>query len=99
MAVLLSGGKMMFLGKIADSFTNKETGEIIELPKLNLMDTETNEIHTISVSAKNEILMEQIKGLKMASMVQVVFAIEFDKYAVAKKQNPTRFKLIEMYPA
>lgn len=99
MAVTFQGGVMMYLGLLQDSFKDKNTGALIPTFKVNLMDTQTNEIHTMPVSAKNEVLLTQINGLKMASMVQLVVVMEYDKYAVNKKQNPTKFKLAEIYPA
>lgn len=98
MAVLGEGFKMMFLGLIEDSFKDKE-GKEVKLNKINVMDLTTNDIHQFSVSAKNEVLMKQIAGLKIAQSIQIIFALEFDKYAVAKKQNPSRFKVDQIYPA
>lgn len=100
MAVMFQGGVMLFLGLVEDSFKDKtDPTKEIKTYKINLMDTKTNEIHNISVAGKNEMLMAQIGGLKMASMVQLVFSMEYDKYALNKKQNPTKFKLVEVYPA
>lgn len=97
MAVLFGGGKMMFLGLAKDTFKDKE-GKDVALLKTNLMDIETNEIHIFSVPTKNEVLVKQLQGLQMASVVKIVFALEYDKYAVNKKQNPSKFKLSEVYP-
>lgn len=98
MAVTFQGGVMMYLGLVEDSFKDTQGNEV-KIFKVNLMDTKTNDIHQISVSGKNEVLMAQIGGLKVASMAQLTFEMKYDKYALNKKQNPTKFVLVEIYPA